>query len=93
MNTDTHDHQETTQQSWTDYEATPAQQPLQPATEGHKRRHGAHMWLMLLMCVPMVAVGLWSFASGNPRGLVSGLLCMGMMAVMHFVMGRKGHSH
>ena len=95
MNTNTHDHQEATQQSWTTLEATPAELPNADTSAGIKRRHGAHMWLMMLVCLPMVGLGIWSFASGaNPRGLVSGLLCMGMMAVMHFVMSRgKGHSH
>ena len=47
------------------------------------------------MCLPLVAVGIWSFASGaNPGGLIAGLLCMGMMAVMHLGMGRgKSHRH
>lgn len=94
-NTNTHDQQEPTPQAWTNYAAAPADTRRPDVPEKHNHRHGAHMWMMLLMCLPLVAVGIWSFASGaNPGGLIAGLLCMGMMAVMHLGMGRgKSHRH
>jgi hypothetical protein len=67
-----------------------------PAQHGGHGGHGAHKWMMLLICLPLVLVGVWSFASGAGGGaLVGGLVCMGMMAVMHLGMGGmgKGHRH
>lgn len=60
---------------------------------GHQGHGGLHKWMMLLMCLPLVLIGVWSLASGGGgAGLIGGLLCMGMMAVMHLFMG-KGHGH
>ena len=55
--------------------------------------HGGHRWMMLLMCFPLVAIGLWQFATGGGLGaLLGGLACFGMMAVMHLGMG-SSHRH
>jgi hypothetical protein len=49
--------------------------------------------MMLLMCLPLVAIGLWQFANGGGWGsLLGGLACFGMMAVMHLGMG-SSHRH
>ena len=56
-------------------------------------KHGGHRWMMLLMCLPLVAIGLWQFANGGGWvALLSGLACFGMMAVMHLGMG-SSHRH
>ena len=56
-------------------------------------KHGGPRWMMLLMCLPLVAIGLWQFATGGGwGGLVGGLACFGMMAVMHLGMG-SSHRH
>lgn len=50
--------------------------------------------MMLLMCAPLVLIGIWALASGAGGGaLIGGLLCMGMMVFMHLGMGGKGHRH
>lgn len=55
--------------------------------------HGGHLWMMLLMCLPLVAIGLWQFAIGGGwRALLGGLACFAMMAVMHLGMG-SSHRH
>jgi hypothetical protein len=49
------------------------------------------MWHMLLMCLPLIGFGLWSLFSGGGAGaLIGGLLCAGMMLLMH---GRPGAGH
>jgi hypothetical protein len=49
--------------------------------------------MMLLMCLPLVAIGLWQFATGGGWvALIGGLACFGMMAVMHLGMG-SSHRH
>jgi hypothetical protein len=63
--------------------------------EGHQgaSKHGGHRWMMLLMCLPLVAIGLWVLATGGGWGsLLGGLVCFGMMAVMHLGMG-SSHKH
>ena len=56
-------------------------------------KHGGHRWMMVLMCLPLVAIGLWQFANGGGWGsLLGGLACFGMMAVMHLGMG-SAHRH
>lgn len=56
-------------------------------------KHGGHRWMMLLMCLPLVAIGLWQFATGGGWvALIGGLACFGMMAVMHLGMG-SSHRH
>lgn len=56
-------------------------------------RHGGHRWMMLLMCLPLVAFGLWQFAAGGGWApLLGGLGCFAMMAVMHLGMG-SSHRH
>lgn len=55
--------------------------------------HGGHRWMMLLMCLPLVAIGLWQFATGGGwAALLGGLGCFAMMAVMHLGMG-SSHRH
>lgn len=65
----------------------------QPVGHQVAPKHGGHRWMMLLMCLPLVAIGLWQFASGGGWGaLIGGLVCFGMMAVMHLGMG-SSHRH
>lgn len=55
--------------------------------------HGGHRWMMLLMCLPLVGIGLWQFATGGGwTALLGGLACFAMMAVMHLGMG-SSHRH
>lgn len=59
-----------------------------------KGHDGSHKWMMLLMCLPLVAIGVWTLASGGGTGtLASGLACMAMMFVMHRAMGGNAHQH
>ena len=38
------------------------------------------MWHMLLMCLPLIAFGLWSLFSGGGAGaLIGGLLALGLI--------------
>lgn len=56
-------------------------------------KHGGHRWMMVLMCLPLVAIGLWQFATGGGwAALLGGLGCFAMMAVMHLGMG-SSHRH
>jgi len=51
------------------------------------------MWMMLVMCLPLVAVGLWSLVNGGGVGrLLGGVACMAMMMLMHRSSG-TGHRH
>ena len=67
-----------------------------PTVTGAANQHrgsGGHMWHMLLMCLPLIALGLWSLLSGGGAGaLIAGLLCAGMMLFMHGNMGSR-HKH
>ncbi len=102
MSTPTHEHK-ATEQGWTNYTTarTPAPgEPQDPSGHHHPDSHGGrtgrggHKWMMLLMCAPLVLIGIWALASGAGGGaLIGGLLCMGMMAFMHLGMGGKGHRH
>ncbi|MBN9103705.1 MAG: hypothetical protein J0I14_01760 [Propionibacteriaceae bacterium] len=57
-------------------------------------KHGGHGWMMALMCLPLIAIGLWQWVSGAGFGsLLGGLACFGMMAAMHLGMGRSSHRH
>lgn len=56
-------------------------------------RHRGHHLHMLLMCLPLVALGLWSLTRGAGGGtLIVGLACMGMMLFMHRMPGSR-HRH
>ncbi|MCA0252784.1 MAG: hypothetical protein LCH76_10950 [Actinobacteria bacterium] len=101
MSSPTHEHK-TAEQGWTNYatERTPAPgEPQDPSghhadSHGGGTGHGGHRWMMLLMCAPLVLIGIWALVSGAGGGaLIGGLLCMGMMAFMHLGMGGKGHRH
>ncbi|MEA5055161.1 MAG: hypothetical protein VB093_17205 [Propionicimonas sp.] len=91
------------EQAWPPYTTDSPARPEPPAPapqDDHSehgpshRGHGAHKWMMLLMCAPLVLIGVWALASGAGGGaLIGGLLCMGMMAFMHLGMGGKGHRH
>jgi hypothetical protein len=99
-------HRETNQEpetGWPAYTNTgaparpePDPSPPEPGHAGHHQRGhqgpgGMHKWMMLLMCLPLVLIGVWSFATGGGgAGLIGGLVCMAMMAVMHFAMGGMG---
>lgn len=57
-------------------------------------KRGGHGWMMALMCLPLVAIGVWQWISGAGIGaLIGGLACFGMMAVMHWGMGGSSHRH
>lgn len=100
-----HDHRATAegeqlapvQAEWNPYpptQAAPVPAPSQPSHAGQ----GMHKWMMALMCVPLVLLGLWTLINGGGGGgLIGGLLCMGMMMVMHQFMGGHGkgggHQH
>lgn len=59
----------------------------------HASHGGSHMWMMLVMCLPLVAVGLWSLVNGGGVGrLLGGVACMAMMMLMHRSSG-TGHRH
>ena len=71
---------------------TPDVQPAAAGQHGVRRMLRSHKWMMLLMCVPLVLVGIWNFSQGSgTSGLLGGLLCMGMMLLMHSSMGGHGH--
>ncbi|WOQ16690.1 DUF2933 domain-containing protein [Raineyella sp. W15-4] len=59
-----------------------------PAHQGH----GGHLWMMLVMCVPVVGVSgyLILFRGAGLGTLVPALLCVGMMLFMHLGMGGHG---
>lgn len=63
---------------------------------GHdpRRRHGGHRLMMLLCCIPMIAVAVVLVATGvaNAGFIVVALVCLGMMAAMMFLMP-DGHDH
>lgn len=62
-----------------------------PARDGHGG-HGGHKWMMMLMCVPMVAVAgyLIVFRQASLSTLLPALMCVGMMLVMHLGLGGHG---
>ena len=56
--------------------------------------HGAHRWMMLICCIPMVAIVIALIASGTAGSgvLLWALGCVAMMAAMMFMMP-GGHDH
>ena len=67
----------------------PQEHPQHPPTHGG---HGGHGWMMVLMCLPLVAIGVWQFANGGGWvALLGGLGCFAMMAVMHLGMSSTRH--
>lgn len=92
--------QEQPTRSWASYPApgtsTDPHAPDRPVPSpgpGNRPQAGGHKWMMLLMCVPLVAFGIWQFvAGGDLRGLIAGVMCFAMMAVMHLSMGGS-HKH
>lgn len=68
----------------------PVLDPPRPAQQ-QQAGHGLHKWMMLLMCVPLLLLGVWQLTTGGgSRGLLLGLVCVAMMAVMHLAMGGHG---
>lgn len=60
---------------------------------GHGTMGHAHMWMMALLCLPLLAIGFWSLATGGgPGRLLAALPCVAMMGVMHLMMD-GGHRH
>jgi hypothetical protein len=51
--------------------------------------------MMLVMCLPVVVLGIWALAAGAGAGrLISALACVVMMGAMHLLMkGPSGHHH
>ena len=72
----------------------------QMAEEDHPDRHtshdahGAHHWMMLICCIPMVAIVIALIASGTAGygALLWAVICVTMMAVMMLMMP-GGHDH
>ena len=60
---------------------------------GHSA-HGGHRWMMLICCIPMIAIVLLLIVSGTAGSgaLLWALGCVAMMAAMMFMMP-GGHSH
>lgn len=56
--------------------------------------HGAHRWMMLICCIPMVAIVVLLIVSGTAGSgaLLWALGCIAMMAAMMFMMP-SGHDH
>ncbi|WP_310527356.1 hypothetical protein [Nocardioides sp.] len=56
--------------------------------------HAGHRWMMLICCVPMIAIVLLLIVSGTAgsSALLWALGCVAMMAAMMFMMP-GGHSH
>lgn len=70
----------------------PGQAQLTPHT-GHDA-HSGHKWMMLICCIPMIAVVAVLILSGTAGSgaLLWALGCVAMMAAMMFMMP-GGHSH
>ena len=56
--------------------------------------HGAHRWMMMICCIPMVAIVIVLLATGaaGSGALLWALGCVAMMAAMMFMMP-GGHDH
>lgn len=67
----------------------------QTPTPTGSSRHGGHGWMMLICCIPMVAIAIALVAVGavNSRFLVAAGLCVAMMALMMRSMDHSGGSH
>ena len=72
----------------------PAQEQLNPPTGTDHDAHSGHRWMMLICCVPMIAIVLLLIVSGaaGSGALLWALGCVAMMAAMMFMMP-GGHSH
>ncbi len=84
-------------QEWPTYEQGKAADD-RPQVHDHEQqepaKRGGHRWMMILMCLPLVGIGVWQWLSGAGIGaLLGGLMCFGMMAVMHLGMGGSSHRH
>lgn len=55
--------------------------------------HNGHGWMMLICCVPMLAIAIALVALGvvSPAFILLALLCVGMMALMMVGMGGSDH--
>jgi len=59
-------------------------------------KHGGHGWMMMICCVPMVAIAIALVAAGavSPSFLFAAGACVAMMAVMMRGMDHGGgHNH
>lgn len=67
----------------------------EPSTSATKPANHIHRWMMLVMCLPVVVLGIWALAAGAGAGpLISALACVVMMGAMHLLMkGPSGHHH
>jgi hypothetical protein len=82
------------QESWAPTEAQPEQEP----GGGAHGAHGGHGLMMIICCIPMLAIaGLLVLTGVAGSGIiVTALLCTAMMAAMMFAMpgsGHGGHGH
>jgi 4-hydroxybenzoate polyprenyltransferase len=63
-----------------------------PKTAGH----GGHGWMMMICCIPMVAIAIALVAAGvaSPTFLLTAAACVAMMAMMMRTMDHGGgHDH
>jgi hypothetical protein len=62
-----------------------------PAPTG---RHGGHSWMMMICCIPMVAIAIALVATGvvGAGFLLGAGLCVAMMALMMRAMDHSGDS-
>ncbi|CCH75130.1 conserved hypothetical protein [Nostocoides australiense Ben110] len=75
-----------------DLPVTESTQPEHQPGVGHQ--HGGHRLIMMICCVPMVAIAVLLLVTGVAGSgiIVSALLCVAMMAAMMFAMP-GGHGH
>jgi hypothetical protein len=65
-----------------------------PAEDSESRHGGGHGWMMMICCIPMIAIAVLLFLTGvaGSGALLGALLCTVMMALMMFAMP-GGHGH
>lgn len=80
-------------------EHRPSQLPAEPDQNADPHppgtgRRGGHWWMMVGLCIPMIAIAVWLVVAGvaGAGAVVIALVCLGMMALMMFGMGHgSGH--
>ena len=74
--------------------ATPETGHTHSSPETSPSAHGAHRWMMLICCVPMVAIVVMLLVTGaaGSGAVLWALGCVAMMAAMMFMMP-GGHNH
>ncbi len=69
--------------------------PADPATGQKAPQQGRHGWMMIVCCIPMLAIGVVLVATGvlRPRFLIFAVGCTAMMALMMRGMNHGGMNH